>query len=226
MKTTGWSTFGGSGAFSGLLGAPPALADPALVQLTRRLGGLAGLGRALGSQPDDPAGHRPDQPALPRAPTPVSSMANLRTMRHQLLAGCRRRAPSAARPTPPPAPPVSNGRRTPRRSATSATAAAIRNWASTPARWPNVPEVAPEHMDDYELGYKKTFGHNLVVDLSLFYENYVNAQFPVSVDQLSNGGVNSSRLRVHPEGALRRPRAGNHLDADRSPAAAAVLQLR
>jgi iron complex outermembrane receptor protein len=53
----------------------------------------------------------------------------------------------------------------------------------------NVPEVGPEHMDDFELGYKKTFGRNLVVDATLFYENYVDAQFPV---ELSNGGVNSS----------------------------------
>jgi len=51
--------------------------------------------------------------------------------------------------------------------------------------------VLPETIDDYELGYKKTFGHNLVVDLDLFYENYVNAQFPVSV-QTTNGTVTTT----------------------------------
>jgi iron complex outermembrane recepter protein len=40
-------------------------------------------------------------------------------------------------------------------------------------------EVAPEHMDDFELGVKKTFGRNLVVDATLFYENYLDAQFPL-----------------------------------------------
>ena len=39
--------------------------------------------------------------------------------------------------------------------------------------------VAPEHMDDYELGLKKTFGRNLVVDADLYYENYLDAQFPL-----------------------------------------------
>jgi len=53
----------------------------------------------------------------------------------------------------------------------------------------STPYIAPETMDDYELGYKKTFGRNLVVDLDLFYENYVNAQFPVEVDvPLAAGG--------------------------------------
>jgi iron complex outermembrane receptor protein len=53
--------------------------------------------------------------------------------------------------------------------------------------------VAPETMDDYELGYKRTFGRNLVVDLDLFYEHYVNAQFPVTVDTpLSGGGFSHS----------------------------------
>jgi iron complex outermembrane receptor protein len=41
-------------------------------------------------------------------------------------------------------------------------------------------EVAPEHMDDYELGVKKTFGRNLVIDADIFYENYLDAQFPLT----------------------------------------------
>jgi len=39
--------------------------------------------------------------------------------------------------------------------------------------------VDPEHMDDYELGLKKTFGRNLVIDADLYYENYLDAQFPL-----------------------------------------------
>jgi len=44
----------------------------------------------------------------------------------------------------------------------------------------NNAEVGPEHMDDFELGLKKTFGRNLVVDATLFYENYLDAQFPLT----------------------------------------------
>ncbi len=46
-----------------------------------------------------------------------------------------------------------------------------------------VAEVAPETMNDYELGLKKSFGHNLVVDLALFYEDYFNFQDDLSTFQ-------------------------------------------
>jgi iron complex outermembrane recepter protein len=43
--------------------------------------------------------------------------------------------------------------------------------------------VAPETMNDYELGLKKSFGHNLVVDADLFYEDYFNFQDNLSTFQ-------------------------------------------
>jgi iron complex outermembrane receptor protein len=58
------------------------------------------------------------------------------------------------------------------------------------------PEVAPEHMDDYEIGFKKTFNRNLVVDATLFYENYLDAQFPVTV---VNGGLKSTNFLSIPK---------------------------
>ena len=83
--------------------------------------------------------------------------------------------------------------------------------------------VAPETMDDYELGYKKTFGRNLVVDLDLFYENYLNAQFPVTVYY---GPTKVQRIPEHPEVTFGRCGTRDHLDAGGSPAIVAVLQLR
>jgi len=50
-----------------------------------------------------------------------------------------------------------------------------------------VPEVAPETMNDYELGLKKSFGHNLVVDADLFYEDYFNFQDDLSTAQPTGG---------------------------------------
>jgi iron complex outermembrane receptor protein len=44
-----------------------------------------------------------------------------------------------------------------------------------------VPEAPPEHVDDFEVGLKKTFGHNLVIDADAFYYNYTNAQIPIGV---------------------------------------------
>ncbi|HEX7761666.1 MAG TPA: TonB-dependent receptor [Caulobacteraceae bacterium] len=46
------------------------------------------------------------------------------------------------------------------------------------------PEAAPEHVDSYEIGFKKDFGHVLQFDLAAFYYNYTDLQAPVSV---SNG---------------------------------------
>jgi iron complex outermembrane recepter protein len=49
------------------------------------------------------------------------------------------------------------------------------------------PEAAPEFVDDYEIGYKKTVSRNLVIDADAFYYNYEDAQVPLSVPQ---GSVN------------------------------------
>ena len=43
------------------------------------------------------------------------------------------------------------------------------------------PESAPEYVNDYELGYKRTFGHNFTLDADLFYYDYRNAQVPIGV---------------------------------------------
>ena len=48
------------------------------------------------------------------------------------------------------------------------------------------PEVSPEYIDAYEIGYKQTFGHTLLIDLAAFYYDYVNLQLPISI---LNGGV-------------------------------------
>ena len=43
------------------------------------------------------------------------------------------------------------------------------------------PEAPPEHVDDFEVGFKKTFNHNLVIDADAFYYNYTDAQIPIGV---------------------------------------------
>ncbi len=43
------------------------------------------------------------------------------------------------------------------------------------------PEVASEHVNAYEVGYKQTFGRNLVVDADLYYYDFQDAQYVVSV---------------------------------------------
>jgi len=43
------------------------------------------------------------------------------------------------------------------------------------------PEVAPEHVNAYEVGYKQTFGRNLVVDADLYYYDFQDAQYVVSI---------------------------------------------
>ncbi len=55
----------------------------------------------------------------------------------------------------------------------------------------SLPEVAPELVNDYEAGLKHTFGHNLVVDAAIFYEDYLDAQVPVTT---FNGVTTASNL--------------------------------
>ena len=63
------------------------------------------------------------------------------------------------------------------------------------------PESAPEHVDDYEIGLKKTFGRTLTLDMAMFYYNYSNAQVPVGVN---NGGITLTQFfnasRAHSDG--------------------------
>jgi iron complex outermembrane receptor protein len=47
-------------------------------------------------------------------------------------------------------------------------------------------EAAPEHVNDYEIGYKGTFGRNFTLDANAFYYDYSNDQVPIGVP---NGSV-------------------------------------
>jgi iron complex outermembrane receptor protein len=49
------------------------------------------------------------------------------------------------------------------------------------------PEAAPEHVNDFEGGIKKTFGHTLLIDADAFYYDYNNDQVPVGIPV---GGIN------------------------------------
>jgi iron complex outermembrane receptor protein len=42
-------------------------------------------------------------------------------------------------------------------------------------------EAAPEHVDDFEVGYKATFGRKFTLDADAFYYNYSNDQVPIGV---------------------------------------------
>ena len=63
------------------------------------------------------------------------------------------------------------------------------------------PESAPEHVDDYEIGLKKSFGRTLTLDMALFYYTYSNAQVPVGVN---NGGITLTQFfnasKAHSDG--------------------------
>ena len=43
------------------------------------------------------------------------------------------------------------------------------------------PEVAPEFINAYEIGYKQAIGRTLTIDTAAFYYDYNNLQLPVSV---------------------------------------------
>ena len=47
------------------------------------------------------------------------------------------------------------------------------------------PEAAPEHVDSFEIGFKKDFGHTLQFNLAAFYYNYTDLQAPVSTQNCS-----------------------------------------
>jgi len=53
------------------------------------------------------------------------------------------------------------------------------------------PEAAPEHVNDYEVGLKKTFGHSLTIDADAFYYDYTNDQVPLDVP---TGGINLTQF--------------------------------
>jgi iron complex outermembrane receptor protein len=43
------------------------------------------------------------------------------------------------------------------------------------------PEAKPEYLNDFEVGFKKTFNRNLVIDADVFYYDYSNYQVPIGV---------------------------------------------
>jgi iron complex outermembrane receptor protein len=43
------------------------------------------------------------------------------------------------------------------------------------------PEAGPEYDNDFELGWKQTFGRTLTIDAALYYNDYEDAQIPISV---------------------------------------------
>jgi iron complex outermembrane receptor protein len=44
------------------------------------------------------------------------------------------------------------------------------------------PEVAPEYINSYEVGYKQNFGHTLSIDVDAFYYDYDDIQLPISIN--------------------------------------------
>ena len=53
------------------------------------------------------------------------------------------------------------------------------------------PYTAAEHVDSFELGYKKTWFHQLTTDIAAFYYNYSNLQIPITI-QGTAGGISQS----------------------------------
>src|SRR5262249_35837816 len=53
------------------------------------------------------------------------------------------------------------------------------------------PEVAPEFLNSYEIGYKQSFGRKLMLNLAAFYYDYQDFQLPISI---SNGGVTQAQF--------------------------------
>ncbi len=81
-----------------------------------------------------------------------------------------------------------------------------------------LPEVSPEFLNSYEVGYKQSFGHVLTVDSALFYYDYVNFQQPISV---ANGGVTQTQFINVPKAVS----TGIELEATYTPIRDLVLSL-
>jgi iron complex outermembrane recepter protein len=60
------------------------------------------------------------------------------------------------------------------------------------------PYAAPEFVNDFEGGVKKTFGHTLTVDADAFYYDYQNDQIPIDVP---TGGINLAQYFNIPSAA-------------------------
>ena len=53
------------------------------------------------------------------------------------------------------------------------------------------PEVSPEFLNSYEIGYKQSFGKSLLIDLAAFYYDYDGLQLPITV---INAGVTQTNF--------------------------------
>jgi iron complex outermembrane receptor protein len=53
------------------------------------------------------------------------------------------------------------------------------------------PEVSPEFLNSYEIGYKQSFGKALLIDMAAFYYDYDGLQLPITV---SNSGVTQTQF--------------------------------
>ncbi len=49
------------------------------------------------------------------------------------------------------------------------------------------PKTDAEHVDSFEVGYKKTFFHTLTADVAAFYYNYSNLQIPITIVGTAGG---------------------------------------
>ncbi len=54
------------------------------------------------------------------------------------------------------------------------------------------PYTDAEHVDSYEVGFKKTFFHTVTTDIAAFYYNYQNLQVPITVVGTAGGLVQAS----------------------------------
>jgi iron complex outermembrane receptor protein len=58
------------------------------------------------------------------------------------------------------------------------------------------PEVAPETINSYEVGYKQNFGRTLSIDVAGFYYDYDNLQLPIAVLNQASGLVQTQFINV------------------------------
>jgi iron complex outermembrane receptor protein len=58
------------------------------------------------------------------------------------------------------------------------------------------PYTAAEHVDSFEVGFKKTFFHTITTDIAAFYYNYNNLQIPITVN-LNGGGLTQANTTFY-----------------------------
>ena len=85
------------------------------------------------------------------------------------------------------------------------------------------PEVTPEFLNSYEIGYKQNFGHQLSIDVAAFYYDYDELQLPISVNV---GGVIETAFINYPKAEFDRHRARRRMDPGQGPHFHAVLFIR